>query len=292
MSAAAKKVSGWVRVATEGATTDGRNIERDWITGAAASFNPRLYGARVNVEHIRGIAPDSAFGSYGDVVALKAEEITEGPLAGKMGLYAQIAPTDALVELNRKAQKVYSSVELNPNFAGTKTPYLVGMAVTDNPASLGTDYLKFCAQNPQASPLAARHSSEGCVFSAAEEITLSFAEQAGEQTEAGTQFFSRISAMIFGNARKQEQNTNELQNAVELIAQSQGDLLDKFSGLQEKFATLQPVKDGGTIAEQLSQLQQDFSALKTQLESEPQHFTSRPLSTGGDASTASVLAEF
>ncbi|KAG0165103.1 hypothetical protein DFQ30_008940, partial [Apophysomyces sp. BC1015] len=76
----------WFRVAVEGATTDGRSIERDWIQQMAAQYNPALYGARVNCEHVRGYAPISAsqpFGAYGDVTALKAEEIADGPLKGK-----------------------------------------------------------------------------------------------------------------------------------------------------------------------------------------------------------------
>ncbi|GAA3911725.1 GPO family capsid scaffolding protein [Gibbsiella dentisursi] len=283
--AAAKKISDWVCIATEGATTDGREIQRDWITGAAASFNPRLYGARVNIEHIRGIAPNSDFGSYGDVIALKAEEIKDGPLAGKMGLFAQIEPTEALIELNRKKQKVYSSIEINPNFAGTKTPYLIGMAVTDNPASLGTDYMRFCAQNPTASPLAARHSAEGCLFTAAEEITLTFAEVPAEHEEGGAQFFSRISALLFGNAKKQEQNTTEIQNAVELVAQSQADLLDRF-------ASTTPQATHDALAQQVTTLQEDFAALKAQLETQPQQFTQRSPATGSNANSGIELAEF
>ena len=283
--ASKKKISDWTRIAVEGATTDGREIQRDWLTGAATSFNREVYGARVNVEHIRGLAPDSAFGSYGDIAALKAEEITSGPLVGKMALYAQIEPTDALVELNRKQQKVYSSIEINPEFAGTKTPYLVGMAVTDNPASLGTDYMRFCAQNPTASPLAARHSAPGCVFTAAEEIVLSFAEQSAEGQESGAQFFSKISTLLFGNARRQMQDTTEIQNAVELVAKSQGDLLDRFG-------TLTPQSSHDALVKKFDALERDYNALKTQLDNEPQHFATRPPATGSNNGNGAVLAEF
>jgi hypothetical protein len=43
------------RVATEGATTDGRTITRAWLSQMAKNYNPATYGARVNMEHIRGI---------------------------------------------------------------------------------------------------------------------------------------------------------------------------------------------------------------------------------------------
>lgn len=284
--AAKKKATDWQRIAVEGATTDGRVIQREWIEGAAASYNPEVYGARINCEHIRGYAPmvsteTAPFGAYGDVVALKAEAIPDGPLKGKLGLYAQLTPTDELVALNRKAQKVYSSVEIAPDFADTGTPYLMGMAVTDNPASLGTSYLQFCAQNPTVSPLAARHSVPGALFTAAEEITLAFAEEGPEQPEGGTQFFTRISSLLFGSAKKQEQNTTELQNAVELIAQSQANLLNSFSGMVAKDAL-------STLEQQFSQLEQDHNALKSQLENEPQQYAQRPPATGKEKTETEV----
>lgn len=140
--------SKWFRVAVEGATTDGRNIEREWIQQMAAQYNTALYGARVNCEHIRGYAPLSdtnPFGAYGDVTALKAEQVVDGPLKGKLALYAQITPTQALLDLQKSRQKLYTSIEINFSFADTKQAYLIGLAVTDSPASLGTEMLAFAA---------------------------------------------------------------------------------------------------------------------------------------------------
>ena len=37
--------------------------------------------------------------------------------------------------MNKAAQKVYTSMEIQPNFANTGKCYLVGLAVTDDPAS-------------------------------------------------------------------------------------------------------------------------------------------------------------
>ncbi|MBK1616753.1 phage capsid protein, partial [Rubrivivax gelatinosus] len=73
--------SKWFRVATEGATTDGRRIERSWIEQMAANFDPKKYGARVWLEHMRGLYPDSVFRAYGDVAAVKAEKGEDGKLA-------------------------------------------------------------------------------------------------------------------------------------------------------------------------------------------------------------------
>ncbi|MFP3561964.1 GPO family capsid scaffolding protein, partial [Paraburkholderia sp. SIMBA_049] len=74
-----------------------------------------------------GEASASPFGSYGDVIALTAEEIADGPLKGKLALYAQVAPTQALIDLVKARQKVYSSIEINPSFADTKQAYLIGL---------------------------------------------------------------------------------------------------------------------------------------------------------------------
>ena len=95
------------RIAVEGATTDGRVISRDWIAQMAASYNPSVYGARINMEHIKGYSPDTPFRRYGDVTALTAEEITEGPLKGKLALYGDIDPTPELVELTKEIGRAH-----------------------------------------------------------------------------------------------------------------------------------------------------------------------------------------
>ncbi|HGX3810487.1 TPA: GPO family capsid scaffolding protein [Escherichia coli] len=133
------------RIGVEGATTDGREIQREWLEQMAASYNPAVYTALINLEHIKSYLPDSTFNRYGKVTALFAEEITEGPLAGKMALYADVEPTESLVELVKKGQKLFTSMEVSPKFADTGKAYLVGLAATDDPASLGTEMLTFSA---------------------------------------------------------------------------------------------------------------------------------------------------
>jgi hypothetical protein len=159
------------RIAVEGATTDGRVIERSWLEQIAATYSATKYGARVNLEHYRGIVPDGPFKAYGDVLAVEVREL-EGEFAGKLGLYAQIAPTPELVAMTKAAQKIYTSCEIDTNFANTKQAYLVGLAVTDSPASLGTEILSFAAQNPAASPFAHRKQSATNLFTVAEETSI------------------------------------------------------------------------------------------------------------------------
>ena len=72
------------RIGVEGATTDGRNIERAWLEQMAASYDPQVYTALINLEHIKGYTPDSPFRRFGTVDKLEAEEIADGPLKGKI----------------------------------------------------------------------------------------------------------------------------------------------------------------------------------------------------------------
>ncbi|RQS30277.1 phage capsid protein [Burkholderia sp. Bp8992] len=155
----------FVRVATEGATTDGRAITRQQIQEMADTYNPATtYGARVFLEHIRGVLPTGDFRAYGDVRAVEARTVDDGKLA----LFAQIDPTDDLKAMNKARQKVYSSIEIAPNFAESGKAYLVGLGVTDSPASLGTEILSFSQQHPDHFK-SRKHAPEN-LFSVAVEI--------------------------------------------------------------------------------------------------------------------------
>lgn len=167
--------SKFFRIAVEGATADGREITRADIQQMADSYNPATYTARINCEHLRGFSPDAPFNAYGSVVALKAQEIDlaiGGKTEKRLALLASLDANDQLVALNRKDQKLFTSCEVQPNFAGTKGSYLVGLAVTDSPASLGTEILKFAAGQGEANPFAARKRDKANLFTASEEATI------------------------------------------------------------------------------------------------------------------------
>ncbi|EEZ8990405.1 hypothetical protein C2C53_002825 [Escherichia coli] len=137
-------------MAVSGSTVDGREISPVHLREAAENFNPDVYAARVNVEHYLSPCPSSEFSAMGDVTALSTEDITEGPLAGRTALYAEIEPTERMKQLVADGKKIYSSIELHPQFSVNGRAYLVGLAMTDTPASLGTERLKFTAQQRQA----------------------------------------------------------------------------------------------------------------------------------------------
>ncbi|WP_164084331.1 GPO family capsid scaffolding protein, partial [Stenotrophomonas maltophilia] len=73
----AKKVSKWFRIGVEGDTCDGRVIDGNDIQEMSEIFDPRVYGCRINLEHIKGLFPNGDFKRLGDVVELKAEKIND-----------------------------------------------------------------------------------------------------------------------------------------------------------------------------------------------------------------------
>ncbi|MBN6079883.1 GPO family capsid scaffolding protein [Aggregatibacter actinomycetemcomitans] len=257
-----KTTSKWFVVASEGATTDGRVINRAWIEQMAKNYDPKTYGARVNLEHIKfrlywQDEPHSK--CYGDVTALKAEENKEG----KLQLFAQIDPTADLIALNKDRQKIYTSIEVDPNFADTGEAYLVGLAVTDTPASLGTEMLQFSA-HAHANPLNSRKEKADNLFTAAIETALEFEEVAPEQEKPN--FFTKIKALFGKESANKDERFTEHEKAIELLSEQviseqgkaaelltqltqlqkdQADLLSKVTDLQGKFAELekQPTAD-------------------------------------------------
>jgi len=275
--------SKWFRVAVEGATTDGRSIERGWIEQMAAQYNPTLYGARVNCEHIRGYAPMSPnqpFGAYGDVTALKAEAIADGPLKGKTALYAQITPTQSLVDLVNAKQKIYTSIEVNPAFADTKQAYLIGLAVTDSPASLGTEILSFAAGQGENNPFKSRKQAPENLFSAAEETAIEFESTATPTAGAGLALFKRVGE-ILGFVKDKgvadEKRFSDMAQAVEALAtfsKDQATRADDFGARLDALQTeLRAERDAhASTATKLNELTAKLSAQP----GGPQ----RPVSTG------------
>ncbi|MBD9483918.1 GPO family capsid scaffolding protein [Pseudomonas sp. PDM14] len=239
--------SKWTRIAVEGATTDGRTIERSWIEQMAAQYSRNTYGARLNCEHMRGLWPGSDFGAFGDVLALKAEEADIGGKK-KLALLAQIEPTDSLIALNKKSQKIYTSIEVNPEFADTGKAYLVGLAITDSPASLGTEALSFSAQH---GTLANRKQDKDNLFSAAEEVELEFEEV----TDQPGMFASLTKAIRDLTGKTKEKEGTDAALFSELGEALQG--LVTFSTQQAEAA--------GKSATDLADLQKKFTSLETEL---------------------------
>lgn len=274
MAEKAKKFrSRFFRVAVEGATTDGRTIERQWLVDAAETYSPTTYGARVWMEHLRSMTADSPFRAYGDVVALKTEEVDIGGVK-KLALFAQIEPTKDLVDMvNNAKQKLYTSIEITPKFADSGRAYLSGLAVTDTPASLGTEMLAFCAQNPDASPLKARKQAPDNLFSEAAEVELQF-EEVEDKESIGAVLLSRVKGLLKGKQAKDDAEFSKVGEAVEAIAEHVKDLPEQFAQNDQRVTAL---------TGQLQSLQTELTDLKTTLGNTADYSQhQRPPATGGE----------
>ncbi|KWA08348.1 GPO family capsid scaffolding protein [Burkholderia territorii] len=276
----------FVRVATEGATTDGRAITRQQIQEMADTYNPATYGARVFLEHIRGVLPDGQFRAYGDVRAVEARSVEEGKLA----LFAQIDPTDDLRAMTKARQKIYSSIEIAPNFADSGKAYLVGLGVTDSPASLGTEILTFSQQHPDH--FKARKLAPDNLFSVAVELdTASLVTDV--PTDPVVQYPSIASAVVakfaemFGLGAKDVPRNPARSGggALAVDAKSGDGEKDTLTRLAFHSASQQIVIDG--LTRQIEALEADrkkdreaFNTLSQKLEREPGP-TMRPTATGG-----------
>lgn len=261
--------SKFFRVATEGATTDGRAIQREHLQQMAATYDPAKYGARMFIEHIRGLSPEWGFRCMGDVVALRTGEVE---LDGKTltTLEAQLAPTDEFVAMTRAGQKIYSSIEIAPNFAGSGMAYLAGLGVTDSPASLGTQMLQFAAQNPAASPFAARKQAPENLFSEAVEIDVEFEEV----TEPGPSLLDRVKALFTAKRADDTARFADVHAAVEEVAAGA--------------AAAQSAVAANDAA--LADLTQQFSLLREETRAEIDAFAKRLDSTPADPAPGRTLA--
>lgn len=262
------------RVAVEGNIADSRDIvlTRDLLTTMASSFNPALYGARINMEHIRGYTPESTFRMYGDVTALKTQidKFTiNGETVEKMALYAELDPTDDLVVLSKARQKVYTSIEIDPNFKETGGAYFVGLAITDTPAALGVEMLKFSIEQGANSPLAGRKAKPENLIVEANEVHLSF-------EAAKPSILDTVKGLFSKQTQQQETNTADIHKAIQLVAQKVSELEAKQPGKSEGLPELE---------QKFTKLQQDFTELTEQLDGVNLH-QQRPPATGGQTGSA------
>lgn len=265
--------SKFFRVAVEGGTTDGRAITRDWIETMALRYNQSTYGARVNMEHIRGIDPNGLFKMYGDITAAKTEEVTiEGEQ--RLALFVQIDPTPELIALNKKRQKVYTSIEIHPNL-NEKGAYMMGLAVTDSPASLGTEMLQFCSK-AAVNPLADRKYHPECLFTEALETIIEFEDE----QEKGPGLLERITSLFTNHKQQANADFSDVHQAVEAVAK---EVTSIDAALQEKLN--QQETNLTELTGKLNATAKALADLTTQLERQEDFSHKRDPATGGDGTT-------
>ncbi|RBO83426.1 GPO family capsid scaffolding protein [Marinomonas aquiplantarum] len=276
------KSSKWFKVATSGPTVDGREIKEQWIKDMAETYDTDEYTANIFQDHY------SWYGNYGQVVALKAEKDAKGRLC----LFAQLQPNKMLLALNQAKQKLFSSIRVIEDFADTGKAYLMHLAITDEPASLGTEQLSF-SQNGEHSQIFLNEESQTLSFDnqpSDEELEaevkkrpnllqrlfkLSPAQEDEPMTEAEKAAFEKLQTELaeFKNqldalTPKDEPADDDVPNefAAEIKA-----LKDKITALEdEKKAFSEQAETLKNLTESFAALQDDFAkAMKDKTEAPP-----------------------
>lgn len=103
----------------------------------AELYDPEEYKALIWPEHYRSAWAVFEGKNWGEVEELKA-----GKFKDKLRLFAKLTPNHYLLEANKDGQKLFSSIEPEPDYKKEGRCYLLGLAVTDSPASSGTTRLR------------------------------------------------------------------------------------------------------------------------------------------------------
>lgn len=262
-------------IATEGNTTDGRVITKDWIDQMAETYDPKTFTALGNLEHYLSVVPDSIFSAYGKVLKLSTQV---GEVLGqkKKQLVAVFDANDAIVAMQKAGKKMFCSMEVNPDFAKTGKAYLQGLAFTDNPASLGTEVMQFAAQ-AKANPFASRKKEAGNLFTAAEEIALEWEEEA--KPSAGDHLFSKVKDLLGLGKQDTELRFSDQARAIEALAESQKTLIEGFARIEKEMTGL-----GATVklnADAITARKGEIEALTATINKTPDGSANRPPAAGG-----------
>jgi|GEM_PF-460847 len=239
------KVTDWRIIGVSGDTVDGRQISADDLKQMAESYDPAVYGARINLEHCYFTFPGWA-GGYGDVLELKAEPWHKDE--SKTALLARLSVLPNLQELWDGGEKIYTSMEIASDFAKSGRAYLVGLAITDSPASLGTtaNFSVAAAQADKGKTFTPYHLTETnerrTIMTIAADKNAAAAEKP-LTAEAAEGIFSRLIA--------------KFTKAEEASADNKGNAPDETPAADEKADGKQPGKteqdEGGKYAAQLAQ---------------------------------------
>lgn len=187
--------------------------------------------------------------------------------------------------MNKVKQKIYTSIEVDPNFAKTGEAYLTGLAVTDSPASLGTEVLKFAAGNPDASPFKGKKHSEGALFTAAVETELGLEGDAESIASTLINKFSDMLKNLSGiTAPKHTPETSEAFATKTLEVLGAADAAIQHQA--KELATEKSARE--KLAGEFSALDKKFNELTVKLSKEDGNTTGRPEATGNEGT---VLAD-
>lgn len=192
MPAPMQLTTDWITIGTSGPTVDGRNISEQMLLEAAETYDPDEYTAVISSDHMLWW-----YGNFGEVCQLR----TTKDKKDRTALQAKIHPNRRLIQMNAEGQRLHTSMELQSDFAGTGKAYLMGLAVTDEPASLGTSHLKFSCKDRNQTLM---------IGESTELETLKF-KQASDNTEPSESFFKNLFQRLCCELKSSETSaTNEV----------------------------------------------------------------------------------
>lgn len=262
-------------LATAGSTVDGRNIDDKMLEEMASSYNPQTYGARLNIEHIRGITGEKPFRSYGDVAELSIGEVEvdfNGTKEKRKALYGTFDVLEDAQQLNAAGQKVYPSIEIEPNFGGKGHAYLMGVALTDSPASIATERLQFNVTRPGALNVSRDVAA-----------ALEFADDKGDVTTEGSSFLNALTGILekFTGTKKDDPAPQPVQQpAAQPGALDMSVLTELFTGLGKTMDTAMQAQTSALRGE-IDQISLKVTNLAKEVETTPAGGQpTRPLSNG------------
>lgn len=272
-------------LATAGATVDGRVIDAEMLNQMAEGYDPKVYGARLNIEHVRGIGAQSPFRAYGDVLELSTADVDvtiHGKTERRRGLFGVLDVTEEAQQLNGASQKVYPSIEIEPNFAGSGKAYLMGVALTDSPASVATDRLQFNRARPGALTLSADAPDQA--------FAIEFPEAGGD---TGSQtFLSQLGGMFDAFAGKLTGGAKPAEPKPEAKPEGEPAALDfaqlrtLLEGMGNQFAAQITALDA-KIADAVDGFAVKVKALETAADTTPADtYRARPPATGANGDRA------
>ena len=256
--------SDWVTIAASGATVDGRKLDAEVLRSIAESYDPDFYGARINIEHMRN------WEKMGSVVAL---QVVDNPKRqGGVLLQAKVNPNRYFFYLLESDQHIFWSIEYTPKFADTDKPYLVGLALTDQPASTNTQPLRFSST--------AEMPTEVFTYTPEDEMEFNLPKWGKKPEASESAGAESFSAALDGKfATFQAAFTEAFTARAQEFADEQGAALAKLSAENAE------IKAQLSASEKSNQeLRKEFAALKESVENTPAPDRQRPPATGGSHS--------
>ncbi|NOH85147.1 hypothetical protein F0249_15165 [Vibrio sp. 03-59-1] len=123
-------ISDPICILTAGIAVNGKEISQTIIDEMAEGYNPSVYTARIKKD----------LAQFGDALGSVASLEKQGNK-----LYAVLKPNSKLLRTVEQGQLLHTTCEYVEEFAGTGKAYLTGLALTDNPSSLGTTQIHLSA---------------------------------------------------------------------------------------------------------------------------------------------------